>query len=92
MSKSLPANYTLMIAADHEMYAVEPGWRLFAICVNTGAAYEMEGGFTTEALALACRDGFIRSGMVPGDEPATFTRLSTDAVLITVPPPLNPDP
>lgn len=82
--------YAFLIVANHEMYAVEPGWRLFAICLTTGAAYEMHGGFNGSALAIACRDGFIGSGMDPAQEPATFTRLNTDAVLVAVSPPSKP--
>jgi hypothetical protein len=74
--------YVFLIAADHEMYAVKPGWRLFAVDLATGATYEMAGGFTTEGGAIACRDGAIATGMSPANDPALFCRLSLDARMV----------
>lgn len=74
--------FAFLIAANHEMYAVEPGWRLFAINLTSGASYEMAGGFTTEEGAVACRDGAIASGISPADDPALFCHLGIDARLV----------
>jgi len=76
------ANYAFLIAADHEMYAVKQGWRLFAVHLATGATYEMAGGFTTQSGAIACRDGAIESGISPAEDPALFCRLSLDARMV----------
>lgn len=78
--------FAFLIAADHEMYAVKQGWRLFAVDLASGATYEMAGGFTTEGGAIACRDGAIESGISPAEDPALFCRLSLDARMVAFTP------
>ena len=74
--------YAFLIAANHEMYAVAPGWRLFAVDLTSGATFEMFGGFNTEAGAVDSRDFAIAEGISPADDPALFSRLGFDARLV----------